>query len=314
MSYSNSKLATETILTPKHSGLRNHSIDTITPHYVVGYSPARGVATYLRDTPSRTASANYIIGKDGEIVLNVEEKNRSWCTSSSANDNRAITIENANYMDSKNGHVYGQLPDKTWNSLVALCVDICKRNGKNRLVYRGKADYSGLKSTDMLLTKHKWFASTDCPGPWLDNKFNLLANRVNSQLKPPEQKPGTAANNYGLKYRVHQQAAGWLPAVHDGQVAGITGNALRVEALKITPPEGVELEVLLHIQGIGDKVWRGIRKGKSSGTASSANDPIIGTVGKKKRIEGISIEVTKNSNAKLKGKTLYYRVHIQKQG
>ena len=87
-----------------------------------------------------------------------------------------------------------------------------------------------------------------------------------------------------------------------------------MEAIKITPPDGVELEVLLHIQGIGDKVWRGIRKGKSSGTGTSANDPIMGTVGKGKRIEGISVEVSKNSNKQLKGKTLYYRVHVQKQG
>lgn len=314
VAYTNSKLASEFIYTPKQSGLRNHAIDTITVHYIVGYSYARDVAIYLRDAPDRTASANYIIGKVGDIVLNVEEKNRSWCSSSGANDNRAITIECANYLDSKDGHVYGQLPDKTWESLVALCADVCKRNGKTRLVYTGKTSYSTLKSNEMLLTKHKWFANTDCPGPWLDNKFNLLCNRVNALLKPPEQNPGKAANDYGLKYRVHQQSAGWLPAVHDGQVAGITGNALRMEAIKITPPDGVELEVLLHIQGIGDKVWRGIRKGKSSGTGTSANDPIMGTVGKAKRVEGISIEVSKNSNAKLKGKTLYYRVHVQKQG
>ena len=30
---------------------------------------------------------------DGSIGLYVEEKNRSWCSSSNANDQRAITIE-----------------------------------------------------------------------------------------------------------------------------------------------------------------------------------------------------------------------------
>lgn len=314
VSYTNSKLAGEFIYTPKQSGLRNHAIDTITVHYVVGYSYARDVAIYLRDAPNRTASANYIIGKIGDIVLNVEEKNRSWCSSSSANDNRAITIECANYLDSKDGHVYGQLPDKTWESLVALCADICKRNGKKRLVYRGSANYSNLASTDMLLTKHKWFANTDCPGPWLDNKFNLLCNRVNALLKPPEQNPGKAENNFGLKYRAHQQSAGWLPAVHDGQVAGITGNALRLEAFKITPPDGVVLDVLAHIQGVGDKTYKGIKKGTSSGTGSSKTDPIIGTVGKQRRIEGFQIDVAKNTNKALTNKTLYYRAHIQKKG
>ena len=179
---SNSSLAREFIYTPKMGGQRNHAIDTITPHYVVGYASARNVATYLRDAPDRKANANYIIGKDGEIVLNVEERNRSWCSSSSANDNRAVTIECANYMSAGSGHVYGQLPDATWASLVALCADICRRNGKTRLVYRGSANYSGLATTDMLLTMHKWFASTDCPGPWLSNQFNRLANEVNKAL------------------------------------------------------------------------------------------------------------------------------------
>lgn len=133
-------------------------------------------------------------------------------------------------------------------------------------------------------------------------------------MPKPKQQPGKAANDYGLHYRAHCETAGWFNSVHDGQVAGTVGYGKRLEAIKITPPEGVELEVLLHIQGIGDKVWRGIRKGKSSGTGSSSNDPIMGTVGKGKRIEGISVEVSKNTNAKLKGKTLYYRVHVQKQG
>lgn len=314
VSHTNSSLVTSRVMTTKHSGARNHAIDTITPHYIVGYVTGEACAKYLRDTPSRQASANYFIGYRGDVCLSVDEANRAWTTSSSANDNRAVTIECANYMDSKDGHVYGQLPDATWESLVKLCADICKRNGKTRLVYRGKADYSGLASTDMLLTMHKWFASTDCPGPWLSNKFNLLANRVNALLAPPSQVPGKAANDHGLYYRAHQQSAGWLPSVHDGQVAGITGNALRMEAIKITPPEGVTLEVLAHIQGIGDKTYKGVRKGKSSGTGSSANDPIIGTVGKAKRIEGICVKVTKNTNAKLKGKTLCYRVHVQKQG
>lgn len=185
MSYSN--LAQEFIHTPKMTSPRNHAIDTITPHYVCGYTTARWVAEYLRDTPSRQASANYVIGKDGDIVCSVDENDRSWCSSSSANDNRAVTIECCNYTSDGNGHVYGQLPDATWESLVALCADICKRNGKTRLVYRGKSsfgnvDYSGLADTDMLLTKHKWFADTDCPGPWLDNQFERLANEVNKRF------------------------------------------------------------------------------------------------------------------------------------
>lgn len=309
-----SKLVTSTSWSPKHSGPRNHAFDTLTPHFMDGYSTGKACADYLRDTPSRTASATFFIGYLGDICQQILEGYRPWTSSSSANDNRAITIECANYMKTENGHVYGQLPDATWKSLVNLCADILRRHGKKRLVYRGKVNYSGLASTDVLLTKHKWFAATNCPGPWLDNQFDRLANEVNALLAPPTQKPGKAENNYGLKYRAHQQALGWLPAVHDGQVAGITGNALRLEAFKITPPDGVVLDVLAHIQGVGDKTYRGIRKGASSGTGSSKTDPIIGTVGKQRRIEGFQIDVVKNTNKALAGKQLYYRVHIQKQG
>lgn len=119
---------------------------------------------------SRKASANYCIGKDGEIWCNVEEQNRAWTTGSSYNDNRAITIECANYMDSAN---YGKLPDSTWNSLVKLCADICTR-------YGFKLKYTGTDNGN--LTKHKWYQDTDCPGPWFDKQFERLAKEVNAIL------------------------------------------------------------------------------------------------------------------------------------
>ena len=42
---------------------------------------------------SRQANCNYGIGADGRVGMYVEEKNRSWCSSSNANDQRAVTIE-----------------------------------------------------------------------------------------------------------------------------------------------------------------------------------------------------------------------------
>lgn len=125
-----------------------------------------------------------------------------------------------------------------------------------------------------------------------------------------EQQEGTAVNNAGMNYRLHVQNLGWLPAVHDGQTAGTTGLALRAEALKITPPEGVELEVTVHIQNVGDKTYKGIKRGASSGTGSSTNDPIMGTTGKSLRLEGLSIKCTKNTT----GKKLQYRAHVQNEG
>ena len=77
---------------------------------------------------SRQASSNYGIGYDGEIGLYVEEKNRSWCTSSRSNDQRAITIEVA----SDTTEPYA-VTDNAYPALIDLVTDICKRNGIKEL-------------------------------------------------------------------------------------------------------------------------------------------------------------------------------------
>ena len=120
-------------------------------------------------------------------------------------------------------------------------------------------------------------------------------------------KPAADTNIY---YRVHCQTYGWMNAVSNGEWAGTSGESKRLEALKITPPEGVELEVTVHIQTYGDRIYKGIKKGASSGLGSSTNDPIIGTTGESKRIEGITIKCTKNTT----GKHIKYQGHCQTYG
>ena len=92
MAYTNSPMVAYTYLSPNHSGQRTHSIDRITPHCVVGQCTAEGLGGWFAKS-STQASSNYGIDKDGRVGLYVEEKNRSWCSSSNANDQRAITIE-----------------------------------------------------------------------------------------------------------------------------------------------------------------------------------------------------------------------------
>ena len=92
MAYTNSPLVSYTKLSPNHSGQRTHSIDRITPHCVVGQCSVETLGNIFLPT-SRQASSNYGIGMDGRVGMYVEEKNRSWCSSSAANDQRAITIE-----------------------------------------------------------------------------------------------------------------------------------------------------------------------------------------------------------------------------
>ena len=114
MAYTNSSLVSYTKLSPNHSGQRTHSIDRITPHCVVGQLTAESICGCFT-SPSREASCNYGIGKDGKIALCVEEKNRSWCSSSSANDQRAVTIECASDLNAslRNDHRRLQFPRET---------------------------------------------------------------------------------------------------------------------------------------------------------------------------------------------------------
>lgn len=121
MGYTNSPLVVYTKLSPNHSGQRTHSIDRITPHCVVGQLSAESICGCFT-SPTRQASCNYGIGTDGRVSLCVEEKNRSWCSSSNSNDQRAVTIECASDMNepyAMNSAVY--------SSLIKLCIDICKR-------------------------------------------------------------------------------------------------------------------------------------------------------------------------------------------
>ena len=179
MGYSNSALISYTKLSPNHSGVRTHSIDRITPHCVVGQLSCESICGCFTST-SRQASCNYGIGKDGRISLCVEEKNRSWCSSSNANDQRAVTIECASDMKepyAMNGAVYA--------SLIKLCTDICKRNGKRKLLWFGDKAKSlnyQPKADEMVLTVHRWFANKSCPGNWLYARMGDLAQKVTASL------------------------------------------------------------------------------------------------------------------------------------
>lgn len=175
---SNSSLVVYTKLSPNHSGQRTHSIDRITPHCVVGQLSAESICACF--PAGRDASCNYGIGTDGRIALCVEEKNRSWCSSSNANDQRAVTIECA----SDTTAPYA-MNSKVYASLVNLCVDICKRNGKTKLLWFGDKDktlnYSP-KSNEMVITVHRWFANKSCPGDWLYARLGNLASEVTQRL------------------------------------------------------------------------------------------------------------------------------------
>lgn len=179
---SNSTLTAVTMLSPNHSGARTHAIDRITPHCVVGQVTAESLGSWFAKK-STQASSNYGIDKDGRIGLYVDEGNRSWCSSSAANDQRAVTIECASDKEEPYA-MYGAV----YESLVVLCADICRRNGKKKLLWYPNKEYALAyvpKEDEMLLTVHRWFAPKSCPGDWLYSRLGELADRVTALLNPP---------------------------------------------------------------------------------------------------------------------------------
>lgn len=176
MAYTNSPLVSYTKLSPNHSGQRKHAIDTITIHCVVGQLSVETIGNIFAPT-SRQASSNYGIGKDGRIGMYVEEKNRSWCTSSSANDNRAITIEVAS--DTK--HPYA-VNDKAYAALLDLVTDICRRNGIKKLVWSTVKNDRVNHLNGCNMTVHRDYANKSCPGDYLYNLHGEIAAEVNKRL------------------------------------------------------------------------------------------------------------------------------------
>lgn len=174
---SNSPLVTYTRITKNKTSPRNHVIDTITIHCIVGQWTAKQGCDYFATT-DRQCSANYVVGKDGSIGLSVDEKDRSWCSSNGTNDNRAITIEVA----SDTTHPYA-VTAKAYAALLDLVTDICKRNGIKKLVWSTNKNDRVNHRNGCNMTVHRDFANKACPGEYLYSRHGEIAAEVNRRLQ-----------------------------------------------------------------------------------------------------------------------------------
>ena len=172
---SNSSFVDYTLISPNKTSPRNHKIDTITIHCVVGQCTVESLGAVFASA-TRKGSSNYGIGKDGRIGMYVEEKDRSWCSSNAANDHRAITIEVA----SDTTHPYA-VTDAAYKALIKLLVDICKRNNIKELKWQGDKSLIG-QVDKQNMTVHRWFANKACPGDYLYERHGQIADEVNKQL------------------------------------------------------------------------------------------------------------------------------------
>lgn len=195
----NSPLVSFTRISPNSTNPRNQKIDRITIHHMAGNLSVESCGATFAD-PNRQASSNYGVGTDGRIGLYVEENNRSWCSGGEKtangmtgrdNDFRAITIEVANDSREPDWHV----SDKALEATIALCADICQRNGIEKLNFTGDATGN--------LTLHKYFAYTLCPGPYLESKMPYIAEQVNKKLGTVKvEQPEQATQETKTLYRV----------------------------------------------------------------------------------------------------------------
>lgn len=197
---SNSPLVSYTKISPNKTSPRNHAIDTVTIHCVVGQCTVETLGNVFAPA-SRQASSNYGVGKDGKIGMYVEEKDRSWCSSNAANDHRAITIEVA----SDTTHPYA-VNDKAYAGMLDLVTDICKRNDIKKLVWSNNKTDRVNHRNGCNMTVHRDYANKSCPGDYLYSRMAQIASEVNKRLNtsPETEKPTT--DNSGVLYRVQTGA------------------------------------------------------------------------------------------------------------
>ena len=280
MKYTNSPLVNYTKLSPNNSGQRTHSIDRITPHCVVGQLSVEQLGDIFA-RPTRYASSNYGIGADGRVGMYVEEKDRSWCSSSRENDQRAITIECAS--DRIAPYAFNTA---VWNKLIDLCVDICKRYNKKKLLWLGNKEKSLAyepKSDEVVLTAHRWFGATACPGAWMYGREKKLAEAVTKKLSGDTPKPKKIDVTYTVYDNVKKK---WLPEVTNKKdYAGNLGNSIGCIKAKVT----------------SGNIYYKVHSGKWS--SEYKNNSVAGTKGK--IIDGIMFKTDT-------GKKIYYRVHLKK--
>lgn len=217
---SNSALSCMRQISPNCDSPRNHKIDTITIHCVVGQMGVEALCSEFSRT-SKGASCNYGIGYDGRICTIVDESDRSWCSSSAANDNRAITIECASdaiYPYAINANV--------WKSLIELCADICKRNTIKRLLWQADKGLVGQVNLQNM-TAHRWFENKSCPGDYIYNRLGQIAKEVNQKLSGAPAGPfkpyqGQVNADDGLNCRTAPVSGSVIKAFEDGTVLTIT--------------------------------------------------------------------------------------------
>ena len=232
---SNSSLSTYTKISPNKNSPRNKAIDTITIHCTAGNknNTAKQIVDFFANS-ERQASCNYVVGGDGSIGISVEEKDRSWCTSSGENDHRAITIEVCSNIPGT------EVTDKAYAALIELVADICKRNNIKKLVWSESKNDRVNHLNGCNMTVHRDYANKSCPGPWLYERQGQIAEAVNKKLGIATVSTSVASLAVGDKvklasgaptYGTSKQFQSWVYS-STLYVREISGNRIVISTLK----------------------------------------------------------------------------------
>ena len=273
MAYSNSSLVSYTCLSPNHSGTRNHKIDTISPHCMAGELTVESCGNLFSDS-SREASSNYGIGADGRVALYVDEKNRSWCTSSAENDNRAVTIEVA----SKSYDPYA-ITDAAMNSLINLMADICKRNGIPKLVWSTNKNDRVNHRNGCNVTVHRDYSYKACPGDYIYNRLGEICDKVNAKLGASGSSSTGSTTTTTSSFKVGDEVT-FNGTKHYKSASATDGSDCKPGKAKITSIAKGKAHPyhLIAVKGEGSTVYgwvdeKDIKSNSTSGTGSSSGLP-----------------------------------------
>ena len=286
MAYTNSSLISYTRISPNKTPNRNHKIDTITIHCVVGQLTVESLGNVFSNT-SRSSSCNYGIGKDGRIGMYVEEKDRSWCSSNAANDHRAITIEVA----SDTTHPYA-VNDVVLASLINLCTDICKRNNIKKLVWSTNKNDRVNHLNGCNMTVHRDFANKSCPGDYLYNKHGYIADEVNKKLGVSSITTTTSTTSNKTSKEVpvkitqsKTNVKKYLNEYYCTEIKYVLGKLLVVDGvLGANSKRGIAIAMQVELNKLGAKLTV---DGKFGGKSATAFTKYVGTL--KKGSKGIFV-------------------------
>ena len=178
---SNSKLVVYTKLSPHCTKPRQGKIKGISIHTMAGPGSVEGCGQVFQTSE---ASSHYGIGPDGRIGQYVLEENRAWCCSHKV-DHEVVTIEVSSIQSYEEPY---ECTAAAFESLIDLCVDICRRNGIKKLIWKEGKQYcpaftGNWAVCNMVPHRYTTDKGKSCPGNYLFGKYGEIAERVNARLK-----------------------------------------------------------------------------------------------------------------------------------